>query len=228
VTRSTNICSEEIQEKIKSDVLYGPVETSQHLNQLESLRTDSTNLIDEEGQSPIEQQYVAEASRTTGNSVQEDHHQNQRAVSKFVPHGSVSGDTLQHSNHPDSELRAAVPAVKNNVPEHQYHQSAHPYPPRLSIAPQHEQQPQQLRTFDQFATMADQHTAMLSYTTPWVIDFLRARPKDALLAVPRDFIGDGFNLVHLPPVVERLSGSDDMSFPLYKAALRTHSQYRNT
>ena len=75
----------------------------------------------------------------------------------------------------------------------------------------------------------EQQAAMLSFTTPWVIDFLQSRPKDALLAVPYDFIGDGFNLVHLAPLVESLSGatsssnnreSNDVSFPLYKAALR--------
>ncbi|KAI2493241.1 protein kinase regulator [Fragilaria crotonensis] len=69
-------------------------------------------------------------------------------------------------------------------------------------------------------SMLEQRAAMLSYTTPWVIDFLQSRPNDALLAVPRDFLGDGFNLVHLPPLVERFVGSVDLSFPLYKAALR--------
>jgi casein kinase II subunit beta len=66
----------------------------------------------------------------------------------------------------------------------------------------------------------DQRVAMLSFTTPWVIQFLQSRTKDALIAVPRDFIVDGFNLVHLAPLVERMGGSHDMTFPIYKAALR--------
>lgn len=220
VASSTIICIEETPEKNNLDVLCSSVEATQHLNQPESSRTDSTNLIDEQGQSPIKQEYVAVATRTTVSPDQQGHHQNQPEVSRFVPRSSVGGDAMQHANAPGSELRPAVSAIKFNVPERPYHRSAHPYPPRPSISSQHEQQPQQLRTFDQFATMADQRSAMLAYTTPWVIDYVRARPKDALLAVPRDFIGDGFNLVHLPPVVERLSGSNDMSFPLYKAALR--------
>lgn len=71
---------------------------------------------------------------------------------------------------------------------------------------------------------ADQMDAMLTYTTPWVIAFLKKCRKDALLAVPRDYLADGFNLVHLPPIIEKLGGQssseDDKSYPLYKAALR--------
>eukprot|EP00547_Thalassionema_nitzschioides_P004016 CAMPEP_0194206632 /NCGR_PEP_ID=MMETSP0156-20130528/5602_1 /TAXON_ID=33649 /ORGANISM="Thalassionema nitzschioides, Strain L26-B" /LENGTH=297 /DNA_ID=CAMNT_0038933195 /DNA_START=622 /DNA_END=1515 /DNA_ORIENTATION=- len=70
----------------------------------------------------------------------------------------------------------------------------------------------------------DQRDVILTYTTPWVISFLKKCRRDALLAVPRDYLADGFNLVHLPPIIEKLSGQtssdDDNSYPLYKAALR--------
>jgi hypothetical protein len=79
----------------------------------------------------------------------------------------------------------------------------------------------------------------MSLTTPWARKFILSRPKDALLPIPRDFLTDGFNLVQLAPVVERLVthdknnrvhlqhghnshyGKHDSSSPsLYKAALR--------
>lgn len=43
----------------------------------------------------------------------------------------------------------------------------------------------------------------MSLTTPWARKFISSRPKDALLPIPREFLSDGFNLVHLAPIVER-------------------------
>ncbi len=83
----------------------------------------------------------------------------------------------------------------------------------------------------------------MSLTTPWARKFILSRPKDALLPIPRDFLTDGFNLVQLAPLVERLVTQNDeqqhvhlqqhghkshhgkndssSSYPsLYKAALR--------
>jgi casein kinase II subunit beta len=69
-----------------------------------------------------------------------------------------------------------------------------------------------------------------STTSLWVRKFLSARPKDTLLPIPREYLSDGFNLVQLAPIVEkigRMEGgyvppaiSSDTSFPLFKAALR--------
>jgi casein kinase II subunit beta len=96
-----------------------------------------------------------------------------------------------------------------------------PQPARpLSQLSVEKQQPPFVATRGSESQQASKLSAMLSYTTPWVIKFLRSRPKDALLAVPRDFLGDGFNLVNLPPIVERLVGSNDSTYPLYRSALR--------
>lgn len=43
-----------------------------------------------------------------------------------------------------------------------------------------------------------------SPTTPWVRRYLNARPKDVLLPVPKEYIGDSFNLAQLAPIVERI------------------------
>jgi hypothetical protein len=43
----------------------------------------------------------------------------------------------------------------------------------------------------------------MSLTTPWARKFISSRPKDALLPIPREFLSDGFNLVHVAPIVER-------------------------
>lgn len=121
----------------------------------------------------------------------------------------------QHGASP-SQPRPETKPVPHSVTHHTYQQTpgSHPYPvPRR-------QMPQQTPPQRTPPRAMDSRTAMLSYTTPWVIKFLQGRPKDALIAVPRDFLADGFNLVHLPPLIERLNGSTDTAFPLYKAALR--------
>ena len=61
-------------------------------------------------------------------------------------------------------------------------------------------------------------------TTPWILKFLSSRPKDSLLPIPREYLSDGFNLVHLPLIVEHVGlGTKQIpattTFPLYKAAL---------
>lgn len=77
-------------------------------------------------------------------------------------------------------------------------------------------------------------------TTPWVRNYLNARPRDALLPVPREYLQDGFNLVQLAPFIERLAsldptyaqalvqeqqqqqqtGGNTHAYPIFKAALR--------
>jgi casein kinase II subunit beta len=102
--------------------------------------------------------------------------------------------------------------------------NVHPDPVGMSGATQQStyqlHSPAQVRNSPRKLALMDQRVAMLSFTTPWVIQFLQSRAKDAMVAVPRDFLGDGFNLVHLAPLVESMGGSHDMTFPLYKAALR--------
>lgn len=98
--------------------------------------------------------------------------------------------------------------------------------PTEKQAPKVQEPPRQpsVTNANQRRRFVDQRDVMLTYTTPWVIAFLKKCRRDALLAVPRDYLADGFNLVHLPPVIERLSGQvisdDDKNYPLYKAALR--------
>jgi len=76
-----------------------------------------------------------------------------------------------------------------------------------------------------------------SATTPWVRKYLAARPKDVLLPVPKEYLGDGFNLAQLAAVVERIgfqaldTDSEAMdlaqrlvemggkSYPIYRQAL---------
>ena len=72
----------------------------------------------------------------------------------------------------------------------------------------------------------------MSLTTPWARKFILSRPKDALLPIPREFLTDGFNLVQLAPIVERVvrdgisaNNNSNLSPPppypsLYKAAIR--------
>ncbi len=74
----------------------------------------------------------------------------------------------------------------------------------------------------------------MSLTTPWARKFILSRPKDALLPIPREFLTDGFNLVQLAPIVERVVRDSEEGgnaalppsppsspYPsLYKAALR--------
>jgi casein kinase II subunit beta len=133
----------------------------------------------------------------------------------------VSSNTKEQTFVPPAVGAEQTAPVAHTVTQHTYHHRTptptnaagglpyRRYRPPVAQARAPPQNPQQ-----------QQRAAMLAYTTPWVINFLQARPKDALLAVPRDFLGDGFNLVHLPPIVERLVGSSDTSFSLYKAALR--------
>ena len=69
-----------------------------------------------------------------------------------------------------------------------------------------------------------------SSTTRWVRNFLLTRPKDTLLPIPQEYLSDGFNLVQLAPIVERIVRMEGGyvppavqttdSFPLFKAALR--------
>jgi hypothetical protein len=77
-------------------------------------------------------------------------------------------------------------------------------------------------------------TKTTSSTTTWVRRFLSTRPRDALLPVPREYLSDGFNLVQLAPIVERIAAMDEgyaacltneqkenrHAFPLFKAALK--------
>ena len=127
--------------------------------------------------------------------------------------------TSQRSLQPLDGGKLEGPILHHIMEQHSRRESILHYLPQTPTSshqtPQ-QQRPQQAQKLG----MLEQRAAMLSYTTPWVIDFLQSRPNDALLAVPRDFLGDGFNLVHLPPLVERFVGSIDLSFPLYKAALR--------
>jgi casein kinase II subunit beta len=80
--------------------------------------------------------------------------------------------------------------------------------------------------------------ASVSTTTPWVRRYLNARPKDVLLPVPKEYIADGFNLVQLAPIVERIGfqvmgpqaveiakrlvelPSPQPSYPIYRLALQ--------
>lgn len=66
-------------------------------------------------------------------------------------------------------------------------------------------------------------------TTRWVRKFLASRAKDTLLPIPREYLSDGFNLVQLAPIVERIGRMENgyvppsvqnESYPLFKAALR--------
>jgi hypothetical protein len=66
-------------------------------------------------------------------------------------------------------------------------------------------------------------------TTRWARQFLASRAKDTLLPIPREYLSDGFNLVQLAPIVERIGRMDNgyvppsvqnESYPLFKAALR--------
>lgn len=138
-------------------------------------------------------------------------------VSSVKPKATTQ--TPPRPNAPQPQAASPSPETKpvpHSVTHHTYQQTpgSHPYPvPRR-------QMPQQTPPQRTPPRAMDSRTAMLSYTTPWVIKFLQGRPKDALIAVPRDFLADGFNLVHLPPLIERLNGSTDTAFPLYKAALR--------
>lgn len=150
---------------------------------------------DEEEASAKASSVAAIATRTS---------QQQQQQQQHVPH-----TVTQHTYHHRATTAGSTAAPTTPLPYPRYR-------PPVSTQAQPQQQQQQQQSPQQ-----QQRAAMLSYTTPWVINFLQARPKDALLAVPRDFLGDGFNLVHLPPIVERLGGShDSTSFSLYKAALR--------
>lgn len=66
-------------------------------------------------------------------------------------------------------------------------------------------------------------------TTRWARNFLASRPKDMLLPIPREYLSDGFNLVQLAPIVERIGRMENgylppsvqnESYPVFKAALR--------
>lgn len=50
----------------------------------------------------------------------------------------------------------------------------------------------------------NERTSAATTTTPWVRSFLKQRPQDMLLPVPKDYIGDNFNLAQLPPIVEHI------------------------
>ena len=68
-------------------------------------------------------------------------------------------------------------------------------------------------------------------TTRWVRKFLSSRPRDTLLPIPREYLSDGFNLVQLAPIVERIASENgyveqnSSHYPLFKAALRLILQH---
>jgi Casein kinase II regulatory subunit len=67
--------------------------------------------------------------------------------------------------------------------------------------------------------------------TPWVRQFFSSCHRDVLFLVPKDFCVDVFNLIHLPPIIERIgqqrdtaSLGDSQTFPIYKQALKLITQ----
>jgi Casein kinase II regulatory subunit len=67
--------------------------------------------------------------------------------------------------------------------------------------------------------------------TPWVRQFFSSCHCDVLFPVPKDFCADVFNLVHLPPIIERIGQQRDTAslgvtrtFPIYKQALKLITQ----
>ena len=110
---------------------------------------------------------------------------------------------------------------------------------RTSAESAQQQQNKQLHT----ETVAPQKTPTASVSiaptpnaavicTPWVRKFLASCHRDVLLPVPKDYCLDNFNLVQLPPIVERIgvqamTANDSLptigntkSFPIYREALR--------
>ncbi|KAI2500656.1 protein kinase regulator [Fragilaria crotonensis] len=156
---------------------------------------------------------VTESSRSV--SVAEGQDEIERQIPMSIQRILDTGDRITQ---PIVQQRLDSPEVQQPIEQPLRHENSLPYLPQSPTFSHHNPQPRLQKTHK--LSMLEQRAAMLSYTTPWVIDFLQSRPNDALLAVPRDFLGDGFNLVHLPPLVERFVGSVDLSFPLYKAALR--------
>jgi Casein kinase II regulatory subunit len=72
-----------------------------------------------------------------------------------------------------------------------------------------------------------QQAALEAIMTPWTRQFFSSCRRDVLFPVPKDFCADAFNLVHLPPIVERIGQKrdtasliDTRTFPIYKQALK--------
>ena len=116
-------------------------------------------------------------------------------------------------------MTSSVPATTRTMPSVHNPTTKYPYVPGSTVQTQPNHQKSQ------------QVDVSSSTTSLWVRTFLSARPKDTLLPIPREYLSDGFNLVQLAPIVEkigRMEGgylppalqSSDTSFPLFKAALR--------
>lgn len=116
-------------------------------------------------------------------------------------------------------MTSSVPPTTRTMPSVHNPTSKYPYVPGSSTQTAPKQQ------------QSHEVDANSSTTSLWIRKFLSARPKDTLLPIPREYLSDGFNLVQLAPIVEkigRMKGgyippalqSSDTSFPLFKAALR--------
>ena len=115
-------------------------------------------------------------------------------------------------------MTSSVPPTARTMPSVHTPTTKYPFVPGSTVQTQPNQQQSQ---------QANENS---STTSLWVRKFLSARPKDTLLPIPREYLSDGFNLVQLAPIVEkigRMEGgyvppaiSSDTSFPLFKAALR--------
>ena len=196
----------------KPEVQSTPLEASPNLTNLKSSRAGHDRPTEE----PLKAQdttIVTESSQGIGIGEAQDKFEGENHRS--ILRAPVTGDKI---NQPNALQRFDTSVVLQPIEQPLRHESSLPNLPQSPNLSHHIPQHRSEKT--QKLSMLEQRAAMLSYTTPWVIDFLQSRPNDALLAVPRDFLGDGFNLVHLPPLVERFVGSIDLSFPLYKAALR--------
>ena len=129
---------------------------------------------------------------------------------------------------------------------HQQQQQMHQHPIQQNNTPAPEKSNIPSLTSLQRKLIVQQSTTRklpttMSLTTPWARKFILSKPKDALLPIPRDFLTDGFNLVHLAPIIEQIvvnngddstthdenfnrgvrkGSSSSSSLSLYKAALR--------
>jgi hypothetical protein len=64
----------------------------------------------------------------------------------------------------------------------------------------------------------------MSLTTPWARKFIMSRPKDALLPIPREYLSDGFNLVNIAPVIQKMFHENktdtQATTSIYKSAIK--------